>query len=72
MIHEVVDGAARLGRLQTFVGRHAVSESVHNTNLKEEGKWSAEVTRGTYWCFSASFFCVNSDSDSGLAISHIS
>lgn len=42
MIHEVVDGAARLGRLQTFIGRHAVSEGVHNTNLKDEGKQSAQ------------------------------
>lgn len=34
--HEVVDGAARLWRLQTFVGRHAVSEGVDHTNLKDE------------------------------------
>lgn len=42
MGHEIMDGTARLGRLQTFVGRHAVSEGVHNTNLKEEGKQSAQ------------------------------
>lgn len=38
MGHKVVDGAARLGRLQTFVGRHAVSEGVDNADLKDEGK----------------------------------
>lgn len=40
--HEVVDGAARLGRLQTFIGRYTVSEGVHYTNLKDERKQSAQ------------------------------
>lgn len=35
--HEVVDGAARLRRLQAFVGRHAVPEGVDHTDLKAEG-----------------------------------
>lgn len=40
--HEVVDGAASLGCLQTLIGRHAVSEGVHNTNLKDEGERSSQ------------------------------
>lgn len=34
--HEVMDGAAGLRRLQTFIRRHAVSESVHHTDLTGE------------------------------------
>lgn len=34
--HEVVDGAARLWGLQTFVWRHGVSKSIHHTDLFEE------------------------------------
>lgn len=53
MAHEVVDGAARLGGLQTFVGRHTVSEGIDNTNLKDKGKLSVlGVTgeqRGRFW-----------------------
>lgn len=37
VIHEVVYGAAGLGRLKTFVRRHAVSESIDHTNLKDKG-----------------------------------
>lgn len=40
LAHKVVDGVARLGRLQTFVGRHPVFEGVHNTNLKDKRKQS--------------------------------
>lgn len=33
--HEVVDGAARLRRLQSFVGRHAVPEGIHDADLRK-------------------------------------
>ena len=36
MVPEIVDGAARLGLLQTFVGRHAFSEGGHHTDLREK------------------------------------
>lgn len=35
MGHEVVDGTARFRRLQAFVGRDAVSEGIHNTDLEK-------------------------------------
>lgn len=35
MGHEVVDGAARFRRLQAFIGRHAVPEGIHNTDLEK-------------------------------------
>lgn len=35
VVHEVVDGAARLGCLQT-IGRHAVPEGVHHTDLQDK------------------------------------
>lgn len=61
--HEVVDGAARLGRLQTFVGRDAVSEGVHDTNLKDERKQLAQGLmegskdiKGQFWCFPTQVF----------------
>lgn len=34
--HEVMYGATRLGRLQTFVGRDAVSEGVHHPDLRDK------------------------------------
>lgn len=47
MAHEVVDRTARLGGLQTFVGRHAVSEGIDNTNLKDKGKLSVLGVTGS-------------------------
>lgn len=44
--HEVVDGAAGLRCLQTLIGRHAVSEGVHNTDLKDEGEHSNQEEPG--------------------------
>ena len=32
--HEVVDGAAGLGRLQTLVGGHGVPEGIHHPDLR--------------------------------------
>lgn len=34
--HKVVNGAARLGGLQTFVGGHAVPEGVHHSDLRHQ------------------------------------
>lgn len=72
MVHEVVDGAARLGGLQTFIGRHAVSEGIDNTNLKDKGKLSVlGVTgeqRGRFW---SSLFWVLSLSSNKCHISSV-
>lgn len=38
LTHEVVDGAAGLGRLQILIRRHAVPEGVHHTDLRDETK----------------------------------